>query len=331
MSSRPTIIAIAAGVVVLLATNSGCARTVRRVETPGASPDVGALWSRPADLATRNLYFGAGGEKHAPRITTFEYVKGESFGSWGYDVKDAEGREWSVKLGREAQTEVAVSRLLWAIGYPQPPNYFLGTWTMTGKHEGEQVPGRFRLELPSQKVVGIWSWYENPFVGTREFAGLVVVNLLVNNWDWKTDNNKIYETQGPGGSRRVYMVRDLGASLGKLRHPAALRWLWDRGSPQGTKNDLRGFESQEFITGMEGGRIRFDYHGVHQRLLDTLTPADVRWACGLLNRLSREQMLDAFYAAGYDHAHAGRYVVKLRQKIAQGLAGTPSSPTPQSK
>ena len=36
----------------------------------------------------------------------------------GYDVKDASGRVWSVKLGIEAQPEVTTSRILWAMGYP---------------------------------------------------------------------------------------------------------------------------------------------------------------------------------------------------------------------
>jgi len=41
-------------------------------------------------------------------------------------------------------------------------------------------------------VVGDWSWYDNPFMNSREFRGLVVANLILNNWDWKTSNNKIY-------------------------------------------------------------------------------------------------------------------------------------------
>ena len=34
-------------------------------------------------------------------------------------------REWSLKLGPEAQSEVVASRLLWAIGFHQPPTYWL--------------------------------------------------------------------------------------------------------------------------------------------------------------------------------------------------------------
>ena len=61
-----------------------------------------------------------------------------------------------------------------------------------------------------------WSWYENPFVSTQAFKGLVVANLVLNNWDWKTSNNKVYDVSSADGSaRRVYVVRDLGASLGK--------------------------------------------------------------------------------------------------------------------
>ena len=38
---------------------------------------------------------------------------------------------------------------------------------------------------------------------------------MLNNWDWKTSNNKIYEIRRRGTVVGVYVVRDLGASLGK--------------------------------------------------------------------------------------------------------------------
>ena len=44
-------------------------------------------------------------------------------------------------------------------------------------------------------------WDKNEFDGTQPFKGLVVANLLLNNWDWKTSNNKVYElsaTAAPG-------------------------------------------------------------------------------------------------------------------------------------
>jgi hypothetical protein len=229
--------------------------------------------------------------------------------------------EWSVKLGREAQPEIAVSRLLWAIGYHQPPTYYVPSWTMTGEQSGPQPAGRFRPKLPGRKVVAEWSWYENDVIATQPFKGLLVANVMLNNWDWKTSNNKVYETDGPDGSAtQMMVVQDLGASLGKTAYPSFLSWLPMRGLGQGSRNNLEDFESQGFITRVEGTRIDFDYRGIHKSLVETLTPRDVRWTCELMARLSDAQWHDAFRAAGYDAETSRRYVAKLKSKVSQGLS-----------
>ena len=45
-----------------------------------------------------------------------------------FDVRDAHGVEWSVKLGPEAQSAVVTSRILWALGFHPPPTYYLGIY-----------------------------------------------------------------------------------------------------------------------------------------------------------------------------------------------------------
>jgi len=130
---------------------------------------------------------------------------------------------------------------------------------------------------------------------------------------------------GGGVGRRVYLVRDLGASFGKTSFPAMLRWTPFRLMAQGSRNNLEDFEAQHFIKKRQGDEIEFDYHGVHQSLVDTLTVADVAWACGLLARLSDRQWDDAFRAAGYDPATRERFIAKLKAKVAQGLAASSDS------
>ena len=108
-----------------------------------------------------------------PRDATYSFVAKDTSGfSPGFDVRSADGLEWSVKLGPEAQSEVVTSRILWAIGFHQPPTYYVERWTLTGQEAGPQPPGRFRPDLPDQEVVGEWSWYENPFIGSRHTAVL---------------------------------------------------------------------------------------------------------------------------------------------------------------
>jgi hypothetical protein len=238
----------------------------------------------------------------------------------GYDVRDANGLTWSVKLGPEAQTEIVASRILWAIGFHQVPTYYVSSWSMTGGPGGNPGPGRFRPELPDRKAVGEWSWYENEFAHTPPFKGLIVANLILNNWDWKTSNNKIYEITRPGGTtERRYVVRDLGASLGKTSSPRLVRWLGAR-IAQGNRNDVEAFEQQGFIEQVNGDRLEFDYSGIYQKVVDTVRVEDVVWTARLLSRLSDAQWNAAFRAAGYSPDHASRYIAKVKSKVAQGLA-----------
>jgi hypothetical protein len=165
--------------------------------------------------------------------------------------------------------------------------------------------------------------YKNPFVGTVPFRGLIVVNLVLNNWDWKTSNNTVYAWREPrAGVRRWFVVRDVGAALGRTTAPALLRWTRLRGFGQGTRNDVEDFERQNLIRRVEHDRRRvvFDYRGLYGDVVDAVTPADVVWACRLLARLTDAQWQDAFRAAGYDASLTARFVAKLKTKIGEGLA-----------
>jgi hypothetical protein len=284
--------------------------------------NVGELWVDPGDGPARDLFFGPGGAALAPTPSVgYDLVAMDASGfSPGYDVRDREGTSWSVKLGPEAQSEVVVSRILWAIGYHQPATYLVTDWTLTSPTPMKTGSARFRRELPTHRVVSEWSWYENPFVATQAFRGLIAANLILNNWDWKTSNNKVYEVADGGRVRRMYIVRDLGASLGKTSFPPLLRWTPFRLMAQGSRNNIAEFEEQQFIKSIDGDDITFDYRGVHTALIDMLTPADVAWTSRLMARISDRQWHDAFRAAGYDDATQQRFIAKLKAKIQEGLA-----------
>ena len=153
---------------------------------------------------------------------------------------------------------------------------------------------------------GEWAWAANPFVGSVPYRGLVVANLLLNNWDFKTSNNRIYV----GRDGRRYVVQDLGASLGRTKF-----------FPHGTRNDPEGFDDQGFVTGVEAdGTVRFDYHGRHRELIRDIRVDDVLWTCRLFAQLSDRQWDDAFRAAAYDAGVRQRYIAKIKQKVASALA-----------
>ena len=125
----------------------------------------------------RDLFWGVGGQTlraAAPtRVYTFE-AKDDTGFSVSYDVTSPDGIEWSAKIGPEAQTEVVVSRILWGLGYHQPPVYYLPSWTLDDR--GRATPDRERGALPPEAAAArtardVWSWADNPFIGTRELRG----------------------------------------------------------------------------------------------------------------------------------------------------------------
>lgn len=274
---------------------------------PGPA-SVDELWQDPGDIAARDLRWGPGGETLAPQATTpFTFRAIDAVGySAGYDVVDPELRNWDVKTGDEAQTEVVASRLLWAIGYHQPAVYYLPEWTLKDGPVPTPYPGRFRLEA-GHTAAGDWSWSDNPFRGTRELKGLVVANLLINNWDLKSNNNRILSVPATPGPARWFVVQDVGASFGKT------------GWPVGSRNRVGDFESQGFIVGVQNGRVQFDYQARHKELLEDITPADVMWTSRLFARITDQQLADAFVAAAMPREVSARYIRKLKSKIQEGL------------
>jgi hypothetical protein len=275
------------------------------------------LWEPPADLPARDLFHGPWGVEHAPDPhDTYVFVRPKEQGSNpGVTVSDSHGRKWHVKQpphnnqGAEGGIEVVLSRVLSALGYHQPPVYFMPAFMMTdasGTHE--EPGGRFRLDLRELKHDGTWSWQQNPFVGTRPYQGLLVILMMFDSSDLKNDNNALYEVRNQSDTvDRWYVVRDVGTALGETGrfHPK-------RGDP-----DI--FARQRFVTDVKGGFVTFDYHGWHQELFRrTIAPSDVRWASELTAGLTDQQWLDAFRAGGYEPPVAERFIQRLQYKIADG-------------
>ena len=312
-----------------LALEIGCTGPALKYPAAAAAPPpIHELWQEPLDIARRDLFNGVGGPALAPGPTSrFEFIEEDTTGaSPGYTARDENGTEWDIKLGDEVQPEVVLSRLLWAIGYHQPPTYYVPAgWRIAGAPSripsaaGPQGHGRFRPDRPGESVIDDWSWYDNPFVGTRPFKGLVLANFILSNRDLKTSNNKIYSVESPpGGSSRFYVVRDLGRALGKesLTFPRWLRWR----ALAGSKNNVSDFEATGFVRRVSGDRVEFEYPGLDGALFDNISPDDVRWLCTLFTRLTDAQWDDAFRAAGYAEEVRGRYIRKIKEKIGQGLA-----------
>ena len=309
MSSRGVMSAV---LTVVAAWAIGCAPAIRStVQGPLHPREVAEFWE-DVDPRSRDLFHGVAGREVQPDPNAvYSVTATDTTGfSISYDVEDESGVEWSVKTGDEAQSEVTASRIVWAMGYQQPPNAYLARWHW---REGEarrlENGGRFRPKLPTLKNAGIWSWHENPFVGTQAYRGLLVLMMVLNSTDLKDGNNAVYERRKDDRVvGRWYAVKDLGATLGTT------------GRMDPKRNDIEAFEPHGFITGVRNGHVKFAFRGRHQELLRVITPDDVAWMCNRLARLTPAQWKDAFRAGGYDDALAARFIRRIQQKIAEGQA-----------
>jgi hypothetical protein len=307
MAPRSIVVTFAA-----LAVATACAsRAV--VKSSGTKAPLAELWSAPA--SPRNLLYGVGGPELAPPPdVTYKVIEVKVGGfSDGYTVTGPGDREWSAKLPPEASTEVVASRIFWAVGYHQPPIYFLREWKADGAElSNPQLPARFREKSPSLHGLdseGDWSFYDNPFVGTTELNGMLVLHALLGNSDLKDSNNSIYTLKRPHeGAARWYVSRDIGHTFGRTGL---------MGAPRG---NVDAFEQTPFIRGVAGGKVQLEFRGMHKPLFQDIRVADVHWICGQLRKLTDEQWRDAFRAGGYEASLADRFIKSLKQKIAQGLA-----------
>ena len=285
-----------------------------------AAPDrviVDELWRAPRDIAGMDLYRGPWGAALAPDpFVPYRFLRAKRGPNPGMIVVDPLTREWSVKQPvhdgtAEGPIEVVLSRVLSAVGYHQPPVYFLPAFALEDTFGTRDEPGgRFRLSLPELKEGAAWSWENNPFVGTRPYRGLLVILMLFNSTDLKDSNNSVFEHTTAGGAvERWFVVRDLGAALGAT----------SRLRP--TRGNAEQFAALPFLNGLEGDYVRFGYTGWYERLVrDRITADDVHWASGLLAQLNATQWNDAFRAGGYDPVVADRFIRRLREKVAEGLA-----------
>lgn len=304
---------------------------------PAGTP---VIWRDPGDVSRRNLTYGPGSPELAP-VAPFTFVKEETTGeSAKFDVTDARGETWVVKVGPEAQAETVSSRLVWSVGYFADESYYLDRAEIQnlpklsrGQEfiENRNVVRRARFE-PKRKNIARgenWDWEVNPFLETRELDGLKVLMVLLANYDTSIRNNRILSTTNANGELEArYVATDVGATLGKVGGLGGKR----------SKNSLEDFRSSKFVLGVENGMVKFDYDttpkkmGVFaslfkpsyrssqerkERVMKNITVENARWIGSLLAELSDEQLRDAFRAAGYDQQTMNGFVAVIRNRINQ--------------
>ena len=254
------------------------------------------LWREPADVASLDLLNGPGGEEMKPDLSRLTFIREETGGySKKYRVRDAKGRVWVAKIGKEAQPETAAVRLVWAAGYVTEITHLAPSATIEGKGTFENV--RFEARPEGVERLAEWRWERNPFTGTRELQGLKILMALIENWDLKDENNRVLHMSGESGEELHYVVSDLGATFGKTggqNSPMALLR-----QVKGSRNEPADYAGDKFIEAVEGGRVRFHFSGKNSGLMRDIDVEDAQWLGRILSRLTDRQIEDAFRAANY--------------------------------
>ena len=287
-----------------------------------------ALWSDRGDVSALDLRAGPGGE-NLPPGTNLKFIQEFKDGtSTKFEVEDENGAKWKVKLGPEAKSETAATRLVWAAGYHADEDYYRpqirvqGMKRLSRGQEYVSMDGivrEARLERQNdQKKLNNWSWYDNDFVGTREFNGLRVMMALINNWDLKKLNNAVYDE---GAAEGRYEISDLGASLGRTGNTFGR-----------SKGVMKDYAEAKFIKKVTPESVDLVMHSrpfflyifnlpyyLSRTRMESVAKhipiADARWIGDRLGQFSPEQIRDCFRAAGFSPTEVEGYTRVVMQRI----------------
>jgi hypothetical protein len=254
-----------------------------------------------------DLYYGPGGKSMAPDLSSVTFLEEEKTGwSKKYRVQDGSGRIWVAKLSKEAQSETAATRIVWAAGYYTDISYLVPRLEIQGKGVFDNV--RLEARPKGVKRLDEWQWESNPFAGTKELQGLKVLMVLLNNWDIKDENNRIIAVKNAetGEQELRYIVSDLGATLGKLG-----------GIISRSRNKPEDFINAKFVKGVEGDKVQFNYSGKRPELFRDITVEQAEWIGERLSRLSDAQISDAFRAGNYSPDEIAEMTKATRERINQ--------------
>jgi len=307
-------------------------RVMIRRAGPRHEPEGRAvIWHDPGEVERLDLRAGPAGPDGAP-APPFKFLEeGPGSTSPKVEVEDARGRKWQLKFGGEVRSEPFATRLAWAAGYFVEPSYFVPGGTIERVPEleyaadfvhpdGSFEPARFELKPKDVDKVDdehSWAWDSNPFVGTRELAGLKVVMMLTSNWDDKDvrdvsrgSNTAILEVDIEDAEDEArYIVSDWGGSMGRWGAVVS-RSKWD----------CAGYEEQtpNFVAGVTDGLVVWGYSGQRtEDLASGVSVEDVRWIGGYLGRLTDAQLRDGLLACGATGEEVECFVRSIRARLDQ--------------
>ena len=286
----------------------------------GTVAGTAEIWEDRGTLTPAQVFWGAASREQNPasRLPTppfSNFEKDDDGTSPKCRVTDKNGVKWTVKFGPEAHADVAAPRLAWALGYGVDESYYvktgkiegLGADTDLGKtkpfidKDGTFGEARFkRHDKDVKHIKGVvknkanpkdedndadWDERKNPGVPPEQLSGLLILEVMVHNWDAQPKNNKIVQISTPNGATHLYIVSDWGASFGQMKS-------------KGNLNDYR--KENSFIRKVEGSTVLLKFEdviggmvGVHEKI----PLAHAQWFRKQLARLSDAHIRAAFHAA----------------------------------
>lgn len=281
------------------------------------------LWRDPGPIPAKDLAQGPTSPDRAP-APPFTFVEEDISGSKPkVKVVDANGVTWRVKFAgadpakNEVNAEIAASRIMWALGYLVEEHYYVPSGVIQGVKELGRAKhviaanGAFRVARFDRRAPGVertgrsWTLDQNPFAGSKELSGLLLVTALINNWDNKSENTGIELTRE---GDEHYLISDLGAAFGRMAGPPS----WN---PAPSRWNVEHYREGTFVKGVEGGMVLLDFEG--QVPMPPIPIEHARWFAAMAGQLTREQVRGAFAAAGATPAQADGFSARLLEKVEE--------------
>ena len=290
------------------------------------------LWRDPGPVGARDLFWGPGSEQHAPK-PPFSFVSEDDSGTKPkVDVTDATGMLWTAKFASESRTgsevhsEIAASRLAWALGYFVEEHYYVPKGTITGVQgvlrkrtahaigpDGSFRESRFEREAPEIDRGPRWDLEANPFTGSRELSGLKMMAMLLNNWDARPGNTRILRVPVADGIEERFVLSDLGTAFGTI-------------SGRPTRWNLTDYKNSDFIRGTVGDALVF-CHGLDMQPPLSVPLDHARWFSRLASQLTPAQVRKAFEASGAKRSEIDGFSKAVLARIAQLREAIEGQPT----
>jgi hypothetical protein len=303
-------------------------RPARSTPADIATSGMPRVWQDRGELNPTRVYFGAPGAGSdplarlpAPPFSNFEPDdKDRMATSPKAKVTDSKKVHWTAKFGVEVHADTTAPRLAWALGFGSVEGYYVPSGkiegidakTNLGREKGAVFPdgtfpggSRFKRHdeafAPEKDAKGedrTWDESRNPGVPPEQLSGLLIFDVMTNNWDAQPKNCKVYRLKGSEGPEEWYIVSDMGAAFG--------------GGPR-QKFVLAGYQKEtSFIKSVTSDIVEFkfaDIVGAQTKAHQRVPLAHAQWFRKQLLKLTDDEIQAAFDAGfatdALNRAYAG--------------------------